>query len=318
MKKFSDLQEDAKSYYRDAVIVFFDDVAEIRNLRQSQGSLFFQPKKYYYGYVSAYRQNMALVMFDNIYSGRVESFMVNPENVYIPVFFVGDRVAIKWNDDDNDGPSVDKSKVYYGKIITNSDPQSGIISVNFDEDVNGWGNPSLNVEDGHGWTTSKRFLVYPDAEAVSPQSNISSRTINRNTISDLITNVIFEKDSNRVMVLLDEMKNKFGADFEAELVLSDVFSSQEAELFIEILNGLKREEDVRLGLAEKIEPKPTEEIKPKRGRKKKATEEATEIVIEPEIEIEEPDNDIDLGEIENVLSEEDLGDLLDELEGIEF
>lgn len=318
MKKFSDLQEDAKSSYRDAVIVFFDDVAEIRNLSEERGLLFFQPKKYYYGYVSAYRQNTALVMFDNIYSGRVESFMVNPENVYIPVFFVGDRVAIKWNDDDNDGPSVDKSKVYYGKVIKNSDPQSGIISVNFDEDVNGWGDNNLNVEDGHGWTTSKKFLVYPEAKSSKPEGSMASRTMVRNTISDLITNVLFEKDSNRVMVLLDDMKNKFGADFETELVLWDVFTSQEAELFIEILNGLKREEDVRLGLAEKIKPKPTEEIKAKRGRKKKATEEPTEIVIEPEIEIEEPDNDIDLGEIENVLSEEDLGDLLDELEGIEF
>lgn len=318
MKKFSDLQEDAKSSYRDAVIVFFDDVAEIRNLSEERGLLFFQPKKYYYGYVSAYRQNTALVMFDNIYSGRVESFMVNPENVYIPVFFVGDRVAIKWNDDDNDGPSVDKSKVYYGKVIKNSDPQSGIISVNFDEDVNGWGDNNLNVEDGHGWTTSKKFLVYPEAKSSKPEGSMASRTMVRNTISDLITNVLFEKDSNRVMVLLDDMKNKFGADFETELVLWDVFTSQEAELFIEILNGLKREEDVRLGLAEKIKPKQTEEIKAKRGRKKKATEEPTEIVIEPEIEIEEPDNDIDLGEIENVLSEEDLGDLLDELEGIEF
>jgi hypothetical protein len=318
MKKFSDLQEDAKSSYRDAVIVFFDDVAEIRNLSEAQGLLFFDPKKYYYGYVSAYRQNEAVVMFDDIYSGRVESFRVSPENIYIPVFFVGDRVAIKWNEDEADGPSVDKSKIYYGNIIRNSDPQSGIISVNFDEDVNGWGDPNLNVEDGHGWSTSKKFLVYPEAEPSKPQSSMRSRTIVRNTITDLITNVIFDKDSNRVMLLLDEMKNKFGQDFEAELVLSDIFTRQEAELFIEILNGLKREEDVRLGLAEKIEAKPAKETKAKRGRKKKLVEEPTEIVIEPEIEIEEPDNDIDLGEIENVLSEEDLGDLLDELEGIEF
>ena len=75
---------------------------------------------------------------------------------------------------------------------------------------------------------------------------------------------------------------------------------------------------MRLGLADKNEGKPKEEIQVKRGRKKKSAEEPAEIVIEPEIEIEEPDNDIDLGEIENVLSEEDLGDLLDELEGIEF
>lgn len=318
MKKFSDLQEDAKSSYRDAVIVFFDDVAEIRNFSEAEGLLFFEPKKYYYGYVTAYRQNEAVVMFDDIYSGRIESVRVSPENMYIPVFFVGDRVAIKWNEDEADGPSVDKSKVYYGKIISNSDPQSGIISVNFDEDVNGWGDPNLNVENGHGWSTSKKFLVYPNAETFKPQSSLSSRTMVRNTISDLITNVLFEKDSNRVMLLLDEMKNKFGEDFEAELVLSDIFTTQEAELFIEILNGLKKEENVRLGLADKNEGKPKEEIQVKKGRKKKSAEEPAEIVIEPEIEIEEPDNDIDLGEIENVLSEEDLGDLLDELEGIEF
>lgn len=320
MKKFSDLQEDAKSSYRDAVIVFFDDVAEIRNLSPSQGYLFFDPKKYYYGEVTAYRwnENEAVVMFDDIYSGRFESFRVSPENIYIPVFFAGDRVAIKWNEDEDDGPNVDKSKVYYGKIISNSDPQSGIISVNFDEDVNGWGDNNLNVEQGHGWSTSKKFLVYPNAETSKPQSSMSSRTMVRNTISDLITNVLFEKDSNRVMLLLDEMKNKFGEDFEAELVLSDIFTTQEAELFIEILNGLNKEENVRLGLADKTEGKPKEEIQVKRGRKKKSAEEPAEIVIEPEIEIEEPDNDIDLGEIENVLSEEDLGDLLDELEGIEF
>lgn len=324
MKKFSDLQEDAKSSYRDAVIVFFDDVAEIRNLSEAQGLLFFEPKKYYYGQVTAYGQNVAVVMFDDIYSGKFESFIVRPENMYIPVFFVGDRVAIKWNEDEPVGPSVDKipsvdkSKVYYGKIISNSDPQSNIISVNFDVYVNGWGDPNSNVENGHGWSTSKKFLVYPNAETSKPQSSMSSRTMVRNTISDLITNVLFEKDSNRVMLLLDEMKNKFGEDFEAELVLSDIFTTQEAELFIEILNGLKKEENVRLGLADKTKGKPKEEIQVKRGRKKKSAEEPAEIVIEPEIEIEEPENDIDLGEIENVLSEEDLGDLLDELEGIEF
>jgi hypothetical protein len=147
---------------------------------------------------------------------------------------------------------------------------------------------------------------------------MSSRTMVRNTISDLITNVLFEKDSNRVMLLLDEMKNKFGADFEAELVLSDIFTTQEAELFIEILNGLKKEENLRLGLGDKTESKHKEEIQVKTGRNKKTTEEQTEVVIEPEIEIEEPDNDIDFSEIEDFLSDEDLGDLLEGLEDLEI
>lgn len=314
MKKYSELTQDEISE-SDKIIVLFDDVAQIRNLTEKEGLLFFEPKKYYYGSINTILPNAKL----EVMIGQRESFDVPIERVYQASFAVGDRVAIKWpEDDENDGPSVDKSKVYYGKVIKNSPPDSGLISVNFDEDVNGWGDAELNVESGHGWSTSKKFLVYPDAESSKPEVSMASRAIVRKAISDMITNVLFEKDTNRVMVLLEEMKNKFGADFETELVLSDVFTSQEAELFIEILNGLKREEDVRLGLVEKIVIKPTEETKPKRGRKKKLAEQPTEIVIEPEIEIEEPDNDIDLGEIEGVLSEEDLGDLLDELEGIEF
>lgn len=304
MKKYSELTQDEISE-SDKIIVLFDDVAQIRNLTEKEGLLFFEPKKYYYGSINTILPNGKL----EVMIGQSESFDVPIERVYHASFAVGDRVAVKWPEDD--GPSVDKSKIYFGSVITESPAYRGLIKVRFDEKVGG-------LSDPYEWVTPKRYLVYTDTLAPKSQSNMPSRTIARNTISELITNVLFEKDSNRVMVLLDEMRNKFGADFETQFVLSDIFTSQESELFIEILNGLKREEDVRLGLAEKIESKATEEIKPKRGRKKKATEEPTEVVIEPEIEIEEPDNDIDLGEIEDVLSEEDLGDLLDELEGIEF
>ena len=304
MKKYSELTQDEISE-SDKIIVLFDDVAQIRNLTEKEGLLFFEPKKYYYGSINTTLPNGNL----EVMIGQPETYEVSPERVYMASFAVGDRVAIKWPEDH--GPRVG-SKIYFGSVIDESPASNLIMNIRFDEKV---GEP--NDPDPYTWLTLKRYLVYTETLAPKSQSNMPSRTIVRNTISDLITNVLFQKDSNRVMLLLDEMKNKFGADFEAELVLSDIFTSQEAELFIEILNGLKREEDVRLGLSDKIETKPIEETQAKRGRNKKAAQEPTEVVIEPEIEIEEPDNDIDFSEIEDFLSDEDLGDLLEGLEDLE-
>lgn len=166
----------------------------------------------------------------------------------------------------------------------------------------------------------KAFLRTPTFEEESDETKvlIFRQEDAKRFISKTINDVLFEKDVNRIKVLEASIKEKFGKDWKDALVAQEVLDKNAADLFAQILEGLKNEEDVRLGVSGKTESTPIEAEKPKRGRKKKEPAEETSLVIEPEIEIEEPENNIDLGEIDDLLSDEDLGDLLEGIEDIDF
>ena len=204
-------------------------------------------------------------------------------------------------------------KLFFGKVVRLDDDLNSPIE--FEDFVN---NSVAPVDkEGYGLYISESDMFVVEEE-VAPQSPKFSKKDAKEFISKSINDILFEKDMNRVKVLEASIQEKFGKDWKEALVSQDVLDANAADLFAQILDGLKKQEDVRLGVSRKTESTLTETEKPKRGRKKKEPVQETAVVIEPEIEIEEPENNIDLGEIDDILSDEDLGDLLEGIDDIDF
>ena len=204
-------------------------------------------------------------------------------------------------------------KLFFGKVVRLDDDLNSPIE--FEDFVNN----SVGPVDKEGYGLYIReYDMFVVEEDVAPQSPTFTKKDAKEFISKTINDVLFEKDINRVKVLEASIQEKFGKDWKEALVAQDVLDANAADLFAQILDGLKNEEDVRLGVSRKTESTLSEAEKPKRGRKKKELVQETAVVIEPEIEIEEPENNIDLGEIDDILSDEDLGDLLEGIDDIDF
>ena len=205
-------------------------------------------------------------------------------------------------------------KMFFGKVVRLDDDKNSPIE--FEDYIE----KTIAFVDraGHGAYISE-YDMFVEEESDETQVPTLSQKDAKEFISKTINDVLFEKDVNRIKVLEVSIQEKFGKDWKEALVSQDVLDANAADLFAQILDGLKNEEDVRLGVSRKTESTLTEAEKPKRGRKKKEpVQETAAVVIEPEIEIEEPENNIDLGEIDDLLSDEDLGDLLEGIEDIDF
>lgn len=204
-------------------------------------------------------------------------------------------------------------KMFFGKVVRLDD--DSVSPVDFEDYIE---NTIVPVDRaGHGAYINE-YDMFVEEEGDETQVPIFSQKEAKEFISKTINDVLFEKDVNRIKVLEASIQEKFGKDWKDALVTQEVLDANAADLFAQILEGLKNEEDVRLGVSRKTESKPIEAEKPKRGRKKKEPVQETPVVIEPEIEIEEPENNIDLGEKGDTLSDEDLGDLLEGIEDIDF
>lgn len=204
-------------------------------------------------------------------------------------------------------------KLFFGKIVRLDDDL--ISPIEFEDFVNN----SVGAVDKEGYGLYIReYDMFVEEEVDEPQVPIFNQKDAKDFISKTINDVLFEKDVNRIKVLEASIKEKFGNDWKEALVAQEVLDANAADLFAQILDGLRKEEDSRLGVSRMTEITPTEAEKPKRGRKKKEPVQETAVVIEPEIEIEEPENNIDLGEIDDILSDEDLGDLLEGIDDIDF
>jgi len=204
-------------------------------------------------------------------------------------------------------------KMFFGKVVRLD--EDFISPVEFEDYIENTIVPVDRVGHGAYITESEMFV---EEEGDETQIPIFSQKDAKEFISKNINDVLFEKDVNRIKVLEASIQEKFGKDWKDALVAQQVLDANAADLFAQILEGLKNEEDARLGVSRKTESKLIEAEKPKRGRKKKEPVQETPVVIEPEIEIEEPENNIDLGEIDDLLSDEDLGDLLEGIEDIDF
>jgi hypothetical protein len=204
-------------------------------------------------------------------------------------------------------------KMFFGKVVRLDDDM--ISPVEFEDYIE---NTIVPVDRAGYGAYIPEYDMFVEEESDETQVPTLSQKDAKEFISKIINDVLFEKDVNRIKVLEASIKEKFGKDWKDALVAQEVLDANAADLFAQILDGLKNEEDVRLGVSRKTESKPIEAEKPKRGRKKKEPVQETAVVIEPEIEIEEPENNIDLGEIDDLLSDEDLGDLLEGIEDIDF
>ena len=204
-------------------------------------------------------------------------------------------------------------KMFFGKVVRLDDDM--ISPVEFEDFIENTIVPVDKV--GHG-AYIPEYDMFVKEESDETKVPTFTQKDAKEFISKTINDVLFEKDVNRIKVLEASIQEKFGKDWKDALVAQDVLDANAADLFAEILDSLKNEEEVRLGFSRKTESTPIEAEKPKRGRKKKEPIQETPVVIEPEIEIEEPENNIDLGEIDDLLSDEDLGDLLEGIEDIDF
>jgi hypothetical protein len=203
-------------------------------------------------------------------------------------------------------------KMFFGKVFELDDDM--ISPVEFEDYIN----TNVNVyKVGHSAYISENDM-FVEEEVDEPQVSVFSQKDAKEFISKTINDVLFEKDVNRIKVLEASIQEKFGKDWKEALVAQDVLDANAADLFAQILDGLKNQEDVRLGVSRKTESTLSKAEKPKRGKKKKEPVQETAVVIEPEMEIEEPENNIDLGEIDDILSDEDLGDLLEGIDDIDF
>jgi hypothetical protein len=204
-------------------------------------------------------------------------------------------------------------KMFFGKVVRLDDDM--ISPVEFEDYIE---NTIVPVDRAGYGAYIPEYDMFVKEESDETKVPTFTQKDAKEFISKIINDVLFEKDVNRIKVLEASIKEKFGKDWKDALVAQEVLDANAADLFAQILDGLKNEEDVRLGVSRKTESKPIEAEKPKRGRKKKEPLQETAVVIEPEIEIEEPENNIDLGEIDDLLSDEDLGDLLEGIEDIDF
>jgi hypothetical protein len=383
---------------------------------ENQTGYKFVPKFFYSGTITEYivGDAQAIVQTDpeNTFG---EHIYIPVANIFAPQFSKGDRIGAVFPPNGDNPPQVEINKLATGIVAKDFNYDDTQVVMNFDMNVGGWGDSTLDISDGYGWFVKIAYIDYVDPnvkiiakaqskgthlrpfdrsidgvgtrigvygakisaseiaykqnpdkmffgkvvrldeDLISPvefeddientivpvdrvrhgayisendmfveeegdetQVPIFSQKEAKEFISKTINEILFEKDVNRIKVLEASIQEKFGKDWKEALVAQDILDANAADLFAQILEGLKNEEDARLGVSRKTESKPIEAEKPKRGRKKKEPVQETPVVIEPEIEIEEPENNIDLGEIDDLLSDEDLGDLLEGIEDIDF
>jgi hypothetical protein len=380
---------------------------------ENQTGYKFVPKFFYSGTITQYivGKTQAIVKLEpeNTFA---KDIYIPLANIFAAQFSKGDRIGAVFPPNGDNPPQVEINKLATGIVAKDFNYDDTQVVMNFDMNVGGWGDSTLDISDGYGWFVKIAYIDYVDPsvkivkkeeprlrpfdraidgvgtrvgvygakisstpsayqdnpdklffgkvvrldddlnspiefedfidnsigpvnkegygayinennmfvveEDVATPSPTFSKKDAKEFISKTINDVLFEKDVNRIKVLEASIQEKFGKDWKDALVAQEVLDASAADLFAQILEGLKNEEDARLGVSRKTESKPIEPEKPKRGRKKKEPVQETPVVIEPEIEIEEPENNIDLGEIDDLLSDEDLGDLLEGIEDIDF
>ncbi len=210
---------------------------------------------------------------------------------------IGTRVAVlgTWLPDAND----DK-KLYYGTIVeiegtTNKD---GILGIGFDENIGGH---SLEgkVDNGYGWRVNTNWVFIPsdDLELENPQGSSSGLgEAIKSVMAELLLTNLSKTNSNRVNVVIEDLKSKVGDDWESE-VRKSIEPVEAAEIFISLIKELEKQEQERLDFGKVLskEPIPIEKLKRKGRPKKEKLEEPNRTPIEKEI------------------TDDEIGDILDSL-----
>lgn len=209
---------------------------------------------------------------------------------------IGTRVAISGSR----LPVADNKKLHYGTIVeiegtTNKD---GILGIGFDENIGGH---SLEgkVDNGYGWRVKSDWVIIPsdDLELENPQGSSSGLgEVIKSGMAELLLTNLSKTNSNRVNVVIEDLKSKVGDDWESE-VRKSIEPVEAAEILITLIKELEKQEQERLDFGKVLskEPIPTEKVKRKGRPKKEKLEEPNTTLIEKEI------------------TDDEIGDILDSL-----
>lgn len=240
------------------------------------------------------------VVFDN----EDEAQNVRPFNIEKDI--IGTRVAVSghWLPD-----GIDDNKFYYGTIleIDGTRNRGEVLGIGFDEWIGGH---SLQgkVDEGYGYRVSKKnvLILSEDFKLESPQGSSSGLgEAIKSVMAELLLTNLSKTNSNRVNVVIEDLKSKVGEDWEAEIRKS-IEPIEAAEIFIGLIKDLEKQEQERLQFGSVQTPSipTTKQPKPvssgKRGRpRKEKTPEPKSMPTTPQAS--------------DVQSEEDLSALLDDL-----
>jgi len=193
----------------------------------------------------------------------------------------------------------DHKKFYFGKIIKILGKPEGVIivAIEFDENVFGGDSRAQGGTRGEGYGHSvlaKEVFVFSE-DFVKDQASGMTEVV-KSLLPELLILNLSNTNSNRVNLVIEDLKSKIGEDWEAQ-VRQSIEPQEAAEIFIALIKDLEKQEQERLDFGKVLskEPIPIEKVKRKGRPKKEKLEEPNTTLIEKEI------------------TDDEIGDILDSL-----
>ena len=222
---------------------------------------------------------------------KVRAFNIEKDQLCSRVAVLGD-----------DLPEGNDSKTfYYGTIreILRGTKQVEYVGVEFDKNIFGH---SLDgkVDDGKGYRVpeTKIFILSEDFKIEQPKSTSQGMSSAlKGIMAELLLTNLSKTNSNRVNVVIEDLKSKVGEDWESE-VRKSIEPEAAAEIFISLIKELEKQEQERLQYGSVQTPST-----PASGRRGRPRKEKTP---EPKLMPTTP-------EVSDVQNEDDLSALLDDL-----
>ena len=194
---------------------------------------------------------------------------------------------------------LEPEKLFLGKVAQIDDYMVNFVE--FDDYIR----HSLKGVDkvGHGAAISEQDMFVVEESDDEPIPNFQTSGFGeslKETIGQLLVTGLSKTDSNRVSVVIEDLKAKVGSDWEAQLKASGALPEEAMDIFISLLKDLEKQEQERIQFgAPRFEAPAIPKAKP-RGRPKKEKVEPTEpMPSAPEIPSE--------------INEDELSALLDDL-----
>jgi hypothetical protein len=188
---------------------------------------------------------------------------------------VGTRVAVYGKNITSYTFDSAPEKLFMGKVVRLDADK--ISPVEFDDFID----HSITPVDkqGHGvYITERTMLVVEESdEETSPTFQPSGfGGAIKDIIAELLVTGLSKTDSNRVSVVIEDLKAKVGSDWEAQLKASGAIPEEAMDIFISLLKDLEKQEQERIEFgAPRFEAPAIPKAKP-RGRPKKEKVEPSE------------------------------------------
>lgn len=229
----------------------------------------------------------AWIVFDNVEErSKVKPFKFGRDQE-------GTRVAVSGKN----LPINDDKKFYYGKIMKILGKPEGviIIAIEFDENVLGGDSRAQGGMrgEGYGHYLAQHEVFVVSEDFVKDQARGMTEVV-KSLLPELLITNLSKTNSNRVNLVIEDLKSKIGEDWEAQ-VRESIEPQEAAEIFIALIKDLEKQEQERLDFGKVLskEPIPIEKVKRKGRPKKEKLEEPNTTLIEKEITDDEIGNILD-------------------------